>query len=148
MILDRLEQADLYISLHRHFSESFAFLGQNGLAELPVGRHEIAGEDIYAQVIKGSAGPVEEAKLEAHRKYIDIQFVVSGIDQMGWKSRNLCLNSERDYDPETDAELFSDTPSARVDVQPGCFAVFFPEDAHAPGCGKGEFHKVVVKVSV
>ena len=67
---------------------------------------------------------------------------------MGWKSRNLCVNSQREYDPETDVELFNDTPSAWVDVEAGCFAVFFPEDAHAPGCGKGEFHKVVVKVSV
>ncbi len=148
MILDRLEQADLYTPLHRHFSDAFAFLRQDGLAELSAGKHEIAGDDVYAVVIKGSGGVAEEAKLEAHRKYIDIQFLVSGTDQMGWKSRNLCVNSHSDYDPEIDAELFTDTSSAWVNVEPGCFAVFFPEDAHAPGCGKGEFHKVVVKVSV
>ena len=148
MILDRLEQGDLYTSLHRYFSEAFAFLRQKGLAELPAGKHEIAGDDVYAMVIKDSGAPADEAKLEVHRKYIDIQFLVTGTDRMGWKSKDLCVNSHSDYDPETDAELFSDTSSSWVDVEPGCFAVFFPEDAHAPGRGNGDFHKVVVKVAV
>ena len=148
MILDRIEQADLYANLHRHLTKAFAFLRQDGLDKLADGRHDIDGEDIYAMVVKGSGKPGNEAKLEIHRKYIDVQYVVSGCDNMGWKNYKLCENSEGGYDAEIDAELFGDASSAWITVCPGDFAIFFPEDAHAPGVGEGDFHKVVVKVAV
>ena len=148
MILDRIEQGNVYADLNPHFTKAFAFLQQDGLDKLTDGRHDIDGDDVYAIVIKGTGGTRGEAKLEMHRKYIDVQYVVSGCDNMGWKTCKLCENSEGGYDAEIDAELFSDAPSTWITVYPGDFAVFFPEDAHAPGVGEGEFHKVVVKVAV
>ncbi|NIA06853.1 MAG: DUF386 family protein [Actinobacteria bacterium] len=148
MILDRIEQADLYAKLNPPFAQAFAFLQQKGLNELADGRHDINGDDIYALVVKGTRQSRGEAKLEMHRKYIDVQYVVSGCDNMGWKNHKLCENSEGDYDAEIDTELFSDAPSAWITVCPGDFVIFFPEDAHAPGVGDGAFHKVVVKVAV
>lgn len=148
MILDRIEQADLYVSVNPHLAKAFAFLRQEGLDKLPDGRHDIDGDNVYAIIIKGTGQPRSKAKLEMHRKYIDLQYVVSGGDDMGWKNHKFCKNSAGDYNPETDAELFGDTPSAWLTLTPGDFAVFFPEDAHAPGAGQREFHKVVVKVAV
>ena len=148
MILDRIEQADLYASLNPHFAKAFAFLRQKGLDKLSDGRHDIDGDNVYALVVKGTCKPPSEAKLEAHRRYIDIQYLISGCDSMGWKSCKLSKNSEGPYNHKTDAELFSDTPSVWLTLGPGDFAIFFPEDAHAPGVGDGEFHKVVVKVAV
>ena len=148
VILDQIEQGNLYADLNPHFAKAFAFLQREGLDKLAEGKHYIDGDDIYAMVVKGRGQSRNEAKLEIHRKYIDVQYVVSGCDNMGWKTYKLCENSEGGYDAETDAELFSDAPSAWITVSPGDFAIFFPEDAHAPGVGDGEFHKVVVKVAV
>ena len=148
MILDRIEQADLYTSLNPHFAKAFAFLRQKGLDKLEDGRHDIDGANVYALLVKGTCKPSSRAKLEVHRKYIDIQYLVSGCDDIGWKNLQLCKHSEAAYNPETDAALFSDTPSVWLTLSPGDFAIFFPEDAHAPCVGQGQFHKAVVKVPV
>ena len=148
MILGRIKQADRYLNLNPRFAKAFAFLRQRRLAELAEGRHDIDGDNIDAVVIRGTGKPHSQAKLEVHRKYIDVQYIISGHDDMGWKDHGLCEDSEGPYDPQTDAELFSDIPSTWITVGPGDFAIFFPEDAHAPGAGENEFHKVVVKVAV
>ena len=148
MILDRIEQASLYTNLNPHFAKAFAFLQQDGLDKLTDGRHDIDGDNIYALVVKGTGQSRGEAKLEIHRKYIDVQYVVSGCDNIGWRNYKFCENSEGSYDAEIDAELFSDVPNAWITVCPGDFTIFFPEDAHAPGAGEGDFHKVIVKVAV
>ncbi len=148
MILARLEDAELYASIHSRFAEALAFLRENNLEKLTAGRCEIAGEDLFAMVVKGTGAGHSEAKLEAHREYIDIQYVLRGTDEMGWKSLGQCQIRQGDYDPEEDAELFSDRPSSWIKVAPGELAIFFPEDAHAPGAGEEEFHKIVVKVKV
>ena len=148
MILDQIKEADRYLSLNPHFARAFAFLSQNGLAELAEGKHEIDGDDIYAMVIKGAGQSHSQAKLEIHRKYIDVQYIISGSDDMGWKDIKACKDSQGSYDPQDDVELFADTPSTWITVDPGNFAIFFSEDAHAPTGGENEFHKVVVKVAV
>ena len=148
MILARLDHADVYAGLNPHFAKAFAFLAQKGLAEFAEGKHDIDGDDIYAMVIRGTGEPRSQVKLEVHRKYIDVQYMISGPDDMGWKDRRLCEDSEGPYDPQADAELFSDTPSTWITVGAGDFAIFFPEDAHAPGAAEGDFHKIVVKVAV
>ena len=124
MILDRIEQADLYVSLNPHLAKAFAFLRQEGLDKLPDGRHDIDGDDVYAIVVKGTGQPRSKAKLEMHRKYIDLQYVVSGGDDIGWKNYRLCKNPQSPYDQETDAELFNDTPSACITLCTGDFAIF------------------------
>ncbi len=146
MIVARLEDAELYAGIHSRFAEALAFLRENDLEKLTAGRCEIAGDDLFAMVVKGTGSGHSEAILEAHRKYIDIQYVLRGTDEMGWKSLGHCEIRQSDYDPQEDAELFSDPPDSWIKVARGELAIFFPEDAHAPGAGEGEFHKIVVKV--
>lgn len=148
MILDRIEQANLYASLSPHFAKAFAFLRQDSLTELAEGRHDIDGENIYAVVLKGTGTDRSQTKLEVHRKYIDIQYLVAGCDDIGWKNYSLCKSPNGDYDSVNDLGLLEDRPTAWVSLCPGDFAILFPEDAHAPGAGDGELHKVVVKVAV
>jgi len=148
VILDRLEEIDRYASLCSGFSKAFKFLNETKLEELDLGRHEIDEKRVYAIVFQGAAQPREEAKLEAHRKYIDIQVVLSGTDEMGWKNKKTCEKPEGGYDPESDVEFFTDPPDTWIDVKPDAFAIFFPRDAHAPAIGSGELHKVIVKVAV
>ncbi len=148
MILDRLEQLNRYTALHPLFGKAFEFLHQAGLKALSIGRHEIDGDRLFAIVGHDQARSREKSKLEAHRKYIDIQAVLLGTDEMGWKNVHQCRKSDGGYSDEKDVEFFLDSPDAWVPVTPGCFAIFFPEDAHAPLVGMGELIKVVVKVAI
>jgi len=148
VVLDQITQADLYMNLSPHFAKAFAFLRQKGLDKLKEGRHDIDGDNVYALVIKGAGLDRSRAKLEVHRNYIDIQYLISGCNDMGWKNYSTCRNSAGPYDPEKDFELLDDSSTAWITVCPGDFVIFFPEDAHAPAAGDGEFHKVVVKVAV
>jgi YhcH/YjgK/YiaL family protein len=148
MVLDWIENADRYSHLHPGLGKAFQFLRHKGLAALPPGRHDIEGSLIYAIVARESARQRDKALLEAHRRYVDIQMVLGGIDGMGWKPRAACAAPAESYDAERDIEFFLDRPDSWVSVQPGQFAVFFPEDAHAPLVGENEIHKIVVKVAV
>jgi len=148
MVFDRLEGIDRYAALHPRFPKAFAFLREAKLSALAVGRHDIDDRNLYAVVGRDPARARDQAKLEAHRKYIDIQVVLSGTDEMGWKSTPLCRQSEGGYNDEKDVEFFTDAPKAWIKVDPGAFVIFFPEDAHAPLVGVGLIHKVVVKVAV
>ena len=148
MILDRIDNADRYAALHPAFAKAFDFLRRADLASLPTGKHEIDGSRIYALIETKPGRGRDGAKMEAHRKYIDIQFAIAGTDDMGWKSTGQCRLMQGEFDAEKDRAFYSDPPDAWIALPPGTFAVFFPEDAHAPLAGAGELHKAVVKVAV
>ena len=146
MILDSLTNADRYQTLHPAFAEAFAFLRNTEFASLPEGRNEIDGERLYAMIIRGQGK--ENRILEAHRDYIDIQFTVTGSDLIGWEEIARCVENADGYLAEKDVVLLTSFPSLLVNVAAGRFAVFFPEDAHAPmGCA-GPVEKIVVKVKI
>ena len=148
MILDILENAHLYQSLNKGFEKAIAFLLRPDLHDLPVETYEIEGDQIYAMVQKVPGRKKEDALLETHEKYIDIQVVLSGTDTMGWKPKSACKQPTSDYDPEKDVQLFKDAPDTWLATESGAFAIFFPEDAHMPVISEGELHKVVVKIAV
>ena len=148
MILDILKNSDRYLGLHSGFQKAFEFLKRPDLARLEPGRHEIDGERVFALVSKGPGRKKREGKLEAHRTYIDIQFVIAGKDEMGWKPTSGCASPSGPYDSEKDIQFFTDGPDAWVLVPAGALAIFIPEDAHLPLVSEGEIHKIVVKVAV
>ena len=147
MILDTLGNAAKYAGLKIGLSEAFGFLDQPGLAELPDGKHEIAGSRVYAIIAHENGRKIEDGELEGHRKYIDIQYVIRGEESMGWAPREGLVSSV-DYDEEKDLEFFAGEPDSIVRIPSGSFAVFLPTDAHLPLIGDGPIHKVVVKVAV
>jgi YhcH/YjgK/YiaL family protein len=147
MILDTLENRDRYGGLHVDFRRAFAFLAETDLAGLPAGRCGIDGDRVFAIVSEGPGRSREGAELEIHARYIDIQYVVSGTDEMGWKPAARCLAPSVPYDPEKDIGFFADPPDAWVAVPAGAFAVFYPEDAHLPLVSAGIIRKIVVKVA-
>jgi YhcH/YjgK/YiaL family protein len=148
MILDTIQQAGRYLGLNPGFAAAFAFLRRPDLLELPVGRYEIDGDKVYALVQRQMGRKPEAGKLEAHRKYIDIQVVLDGVDTMGWRPTAGCEGIAMPYNAEKDAMLFTDQPTAWTAVGPGEFAIYFPEDAHLPLISDGELRKVVLKVQV
>jgi biofilm protein TabA len=148
MILDILENAHRYLALHEGFAKAFDFLLRPDLKELPVGKHEIDGENIYAIAAKDAGRRKEDALLETHEKYIDIQLILTGTDDIGWKPKSQCKQPTGGYDQKTDEQTFADEPDAWISTKSGAFAIFFPEDAHMPLISSDQIHKVVVKVAV
>jgi YhcH/YjgK/YiaL family protein len=147
MILDVIENLHKYSVLNKGFARAMEFLLRSNLKELPVGKYEIDGDRIYAMVSRETGRRKEDALLETHEKYIDIQLVLSGTDTMGWKSKSLCKNPTGAYDPEEDIQYFADVPDAWIATHSGSFVIFFPEDAHMPLISSGQLHKVVVKIT-
>lgn len=148
MILDVLENAHRYFAMNNGFARAFEFLTRTDLRQLAVGKYEIDGYRVYAMVAREPGRKKEDALLETHEKYIDIQLVLAGTDTMGWKPKALCKQPYGEYDQETDLQFFADKSDVWLSTKPGAFAIFFPEDAHLPLISTGQLHKVVVKVKL
>ncbi len=148
MILDSLTNADRYCALHPLFARAFDYLRTTNLAAIDSGRFNIDGENLIAIFSKGAGRERSSAKLECHRRYIDIQYIISGTDEMGWKSLRDCHQPVSEFNNEKDIQFFNDTADAWVAAPTGSFCLFFPSDAHAPLVSSGEIHKVVLKIAV
>lgn len=147
MILDTLAQASTYTALHPLFEAGFQFIREQG-ASAAVGRHELSG-GAFALVQEYETRSMDGALFEAHRRFIDIQMVVSGSEIIYYA--NLDLLKAGEYQPEKDYLPLEGSGSGLL-VQAGQFAVFFPQDAHLPSrqttAGPAPVRKVVVKIPV
>lgn len=148
MIFDTLPQADRYAALHPLFPRAFAFLRETDLNALAPGRYPIEGESLFAIVEETNGRRRVDAQLECHRRYIDIQLVLRGVDEMGWKPVRDCHQPVADYSDKRDIQFFHDVPASWIATPAGAFCVFFPEDAHAPLVGTGSIRKMVLKIAV
>lgn len=148
MIFATLSQTDRYAALHPLFPRAFEYMRNTDLLALMPGRYPIVGEQLFV-IIENVAGRTREAaQLECHRRYIDIQLVLEGVDEMGWKALAGCTQPVSDYSAERDIQFFRDTPASWVATPPGAFCIFFPEDAHAPLVAAGNIRKAIFKVAV
>lgn len=147
MVLDRLQNASRYYSLHPLFEQAFQFLRETDLKSLSLGQQAIVGRDLFAIISEGTGISEKDAKLEVHRKYIDIQFVASGTDHMGWKSLAFCAEPSEPYTAEREAAFFPDKTSNWFDVPAGYFTIFFPDDAHAAMVTEETVRKIVLKIA-
>ncbi|HLY96195.1 MAG: YhcH/YjgK/YiaL family protein [Sideroxydans sp.] len=148
MIFDSKNSADRYAALHPLFPRAFDYIRNTDLFALAPGRYNIVGDDLIAIVEQVPAKTKEMARLEAHRKYIDIQLVLEGDETMGWKPLADCLNPVSEHSMDKDIRFFHDAPASYVSVPPDHFCIFFPEDAHAPLVGTGTIRKAIFKVAV
>jgi len=148
MILDRLDRAERYFPLHPGFAEAFARLRGLDLATMSEGRHPLDGDRLWAIVNHTAGKGMDAVILESHRKFIDIQYIDAGVDRMGWRALADCTDVSVPYNEERDIVFFHGRPAAWFDVQPGQFAVFFPDDVHAPLAGSGPLRRAIIKVAV
>ena len=148
MILDTLNNAALYESLHPLFKKAFEFLQQTDLEALALGKIELDGTNLFVNVAEISGKTSDEAKMETHRNYIDIQLPVTATETMGWIAVNDLQQTTQEYNAEKDVAFFADKATTFVNVQPYQFAIFFPQDAHQPGIATGTHKKVIVKVLI
>ena len=112
------------------------------------GKYELEGSRLYVSIASICGKDKKEAAIETHKKYIDIQLPLLGVEKIGWKPGSELQEESIPYNEEKDITFYVDRPTAYTKIYPGQFAVYFPEDGHAPGIGQGNIRKVVVKVLV
>lgn len=145
MIIDILDNADDYVSLNPNLEAAINFLRRPDLAELEPGRHEV-NDGVYAMVAKGPGRKPEDALIETHDHYLDVAYVISGTDTIGWKARRDLGPVVKASDPRGDVAFYPDAPTHWTEVRPGMIAIYFPEDAHMPMIADGDIHKLIMKV--
>jgi YhcH/YjgK/YiaL family protein len=148
MILDKLEHADRYTVLHPLFAEAFEALRNTPLLQMSPGKIELRGTDLSVAVSRDHGKRKVDAFLEAHRTYIDIHYCLGGEEHIGWRGISTCTQPDSPYDPPRDFMTFTDPAETWIVLVPGSFAIFFPDDAHAPMVSNGLVHKAVMKVAV
>jgi len=150
MILGSLKDTETIEKLHPLFKKAFDYLKVADLEAIPADgtKIELDGNRLFLFISEYQGKTHQEAKSEAHQRYIDIQVPIKGVELMGWKGLSECKEIQMPYNPEKDLIFYGDTVSSYVQVSPGEFVIFFPEDVHAPGIGSGTIVKVVVKVLI
>lgn len=148
MILSSLSQSPRYTALHPLFARAFDYIRDTDLYNMAPGRYQIAGDDLIAIVEHVAGRSREMARLECHRRYIDIQLVLDGDETMGWKPLADCHNPVGEFGTEKDIQFFTDAPASWITTPPDHFCIFFPEDTHAPLVGNGSIRKVIFKIAV
>lgn len=147
MIIDKLSNSQLYSGLGERINKAFAYLKETDFSKIELGKYEIDGENIFALVNEYNTKDQNEGKLEAHKKYIDVQFVAKGKELMGYAPLENQTIIEP-YNEQNDITFFSGEKSFTL-VEERMFAIFFPTDVHLPGIKVDEpayVKKVVVKV--
>ena len=146
MIVDSLSKFGIYTSVYPRLGAVMSYLSGIDLSTLEEGKYEIDGDNIFMTVVDAELKKTDEAFLETHDKYIDIQIVISGTETFGWKDRDGCTQIKDAYSDQKDIAFFYDKPSAFLTLNAGECVVFFPGDAHAPLIGEGRVKKCIVKV--
>lgn len=147
MIVSSLADSSRYEQLNPLFSCAFDYIKSLDAAAEP-GRLDLAGGDVVVMVNETAMKAPDKARMEVHDRFVDIHVPLSCAERFFWKDRATLLNPCEPFNREKDALHYSDVADTRFEVQPGQFAVFFPEDAHAGCVGEGVIRKIVVKVRV
>jgi YhcH/YjgK/YiaL family protein len=149
LIIDKLSNSHLYSGLGEKINTAFTYLKETDFFKMELGKYEIDRDYIFALVNEYNTKDESEGRLEAHKKYIDVQFVAKGSELMGYAP----LSNQKvidEYNEQNDISFFSGEKSF-TQVDEGMFAIFFPTDVHLPGIKVKEtaiVKKVVIKVKV
>lgn len=138
MIIDNLSNAEKYTCLHKDFKLVFDFLKNNDLTKLECGKHKLRGDEVFFNLQEYETKPTQ--KLEAHKKYIDIQVVAIGEEYMGYTNIDNTSLSES-YDNERDVMFLNGNVDKLLATNKN-FLIFYPEDAHMPALAVKEPKKV------
>ena len=148
MITDRLTNAHLYMHLGPRIQQAFEYLQHTDLLSLPPGRYELDGKNLYVMSQEYLSKLPDQGKWEAHRRYIDLQYITSGVERIGYA--HLSRLAQGEYNPEKDFHALTGEGDF-ITLSSGDFLLLFPDDAHMPGMAVGNpvpVKKVVVKIAV
>jgi YhcH/YjgK/YiaL family protein len=146
MIIDTLDNLAKYEAINPLFKDVVEFMKKNSLAKMEPGKYEIKGKDLFLNIAVAKGKAPDEAVLESHVKMIDIQIPLDGPETYGYTP--LCRLPETPYNAEKDITKYPDLMAESfIDCQPGMFAIFFPQDGHAPCISMApEIKKAIFKV--
>lgn len=145
MIIDRIENLDKYVKLNPLFQVVCDYIKQNDPFSHPLGKTELKGKDVVANFCCVAGKEKPQARLETHDLMIDIQMPLSTPEVYGFTPR-LSL-PEAEYNEAKDITFYAGEAETYFTLTPGEFAIFFPEDGHAPGIADAaELNKVIFKV--
>lgn len=147
MIIDQLKNASLYFGISERLATAFHYLQNIDMSSLVQGRHEIDSSNIYAMVQSYETKTKEKGIWEAHRRYIDVQYIVNGVELIGYANIGHLkageYDDDRDFLPlQGDGDFF--------EVKAGTFVILLPQDAHMPGIAASTpqtVDKIVLKIS-
>lgn len=151
MILSNLKNRAWLETLHPLMPRLFEFLEQTDVRTLPAGIHEIVGRDLYINnQFPTDLFTKENAPIEVHRKYMDVQILFQGTEMMGWKPLEEIEAWRGEYDEEKDVRFSDERCEHYVTLKAGELTVFFPEDGHAPLIGVDDVPlvKLIAKLRV
>ena len=147
MVVDTLDNLEKYASLNPLFAQAIAYLKSTDLNAVEVGtKVELKGKDLVVNFAQANPKTKEQAKLETHNKFIDIQIPLSAVEVMGYTPAKDCVPANAPYNAEKDITFFEGLAEDYIAVKPGMFAIFFPQDGHAPAISETGVKKVIVKV--
>ena len=144
MVIDNLKNWRDYGSLNPLFGKAFEYIEHTDLGALEPGKIVLIEDQLIVNVCQLAPKTKEEAKLETHEKYIDIQVPISDVEVLGYTQR--ADLPEAEYDAAIDMTLYEGAATDYITVKPGMFTLFFPEDGHAPGINPAGLKKIIVKV--
>ena len=146
MILDTVDRLYAYEGMHPLMGKVIRFLQETDLNSLEPGRIELQDDDLFVNVNLVQPLERENARIEVHRKYIDIQIPVTSDEEMGYTSASFLGAESQPYDPEIEAGFHCGEPDTWLKVRKGMFVVFFPGEGHAPAVTPVTMKKIVVKM--
>ncbi|MHC4287264.1 MAG: NanQ anomerase/TabA/YiaL family protein [Planctomycetota bacterium] len=149
MILDQFESSLIYAGLGKKIAIGLGLLNEDSVCNAAPGKYDVDGENLFYIVDEYETKPVQEGRLEIHRKYLDIQYIVSGEECIGVAPLE-GLTEETVYDGKRDLAFYKFEPSmSKLHLKQGMFAIFWPNEPHMPGrsINKTEMvKKIVVKI--
>ena len=149
MIFDKIQNAAKYECFGGRLAKGLEYIRKTDFSNMPAGKYDIDGENLFAIVSEYETKDVKDCSLEAHRKYLDIQYMLSGEELVGLSFLDKQVAS-KPYNDKDDYALYSESCSM-MKLDAGRFAVFYPEDLHMPGVQiekPGKIRKIIIKVRI
>jgi len=150
MIADILKNNYLYESISPRIKTALEYIATTDFSKIEAGKYELDGENIFVLVQEYDSIPREQGKWECHQKYIDIQYIAEGVEQIG-VNNIVKMQVTDEYNPEKDIAFLSGDGDY-ITFSKGSYGIFFPEDAHKPkiasGNVSGKVKKIVVKIKI
>lgn len=144
MVIDNLKNLRDYASLNPLFAKAMEYIETTDLKALEPGKIVLVENELIVNVNEIGPKTKEEAKLETHNEFIDIQIPLTDVEVMGYTQR--ADLPEAEYDAVKDLTLYEGLADDYITVKPGMFTLFFPSDGHAPGITPTGLKKIIVKV--
>ena len=148
MIKDSLVNAEKYYNLSAGIKKTFLYIKENDLQSMADGKYMIDGAKLYINV--NTYTTKDSADWEVHKKYIDVQYIISGEEKIGICNKEICTD-KISYDKDRDIEFFDGDGGDFITMKTGDFMVIFPDEIHKPGMklnSNSRMKKAVIKLAV